>query len=283
MKITDKLDYAHQPEIALPLDLGDGPFLSAPASGDAASARMAEVDSVFRRDKPFRETMMTDMPILGKSDMISIGYFRVSDKVGPNSFRRVFQSFRNEQSATLSGPVVIVFRGGGTAIIEEGLSAVAPTPQKIEVPKPAYPTRRNARGKSSASPGHGKSLEDAMGTLEQLQAWATPTLPAQSSFFYVNFRFPAYEPAASGAALTPGDVMCFNPLSGGQGSIMDANQSDEFDMGNSARDAQAYRFTYPLGRSVPVIFDIINRNPTHSVVVDMNVSVLIDRRETKRD
>ena len=130
MKITDKLDYAHQPEIALPLDLGDGPFLSAPASGDAASARMAEVDSVFRRDKPFRETMMTDMPILGKSDMISIGYFRVSDKVGPNSFRRVFQSFRNEQSATLSGPVVIVFRGGGTAIIEDGAERRRPDPAK---------------------------------------------------------------------------------------------------------------------------------------------------------
>ena len=142
MKITDKLDYAHQPEIALPLDLGDGPFLSAPASSDAASARMAEVDSVFRRDKPFRETMMTDMPILGKSDMISIGYFRVSDKVGPNSFRRVFQSFRNEQSATLSGPVVIVFRGGGTAIIEEGLSAVAPLRRSATVATSTHACRQ---------------------------------------------------------------------------------------------------------------------------------------------
>ncbi len=283
MKITDKLDYAHQPEIALPLDPGDGPFLSAAPADDAVAARMAEVDSVFRRDKPFRETMMTDMPVFGKSDMVSMGYFRVSDKIGPNSFRRVFQNFRNEQSAGLSGPVVIVFRGGGTAIIEEGLGAVAPSPRKIEAPRPEYPTRRNARGKSSAAPDRGKSLEDAMGTLEQLQAWATPTMPAQSSFFFINFRFPGCEPAAAGSALAPGDVMCLNPLTCGAGTGVSANQSEEFLMGNSAGDAQAYRFTYPVGRSIPVIFDIINRNPTHSVVVDINVSVLIDRRETRRD
>lgn len=282
MTTTNKLGYSHRPEIELPLDMGDGPFLSASPAADALAAQPAAVDSVFRREQPFRETFMTDMPIIGKSNMISMGYFRVSDKLGPNSFRRVFQNFRNEQSERLSGPVVIVFRGGGTAIIEEGLGAIAPTPPKVEVPRPNYPTRRNARGRSRAPSTTGKSLEDAMGTLEQLQAWATPTLPAQTSFFTVDFRFPGYEPT-SGVALTPGDVMCFNPLTGSDITAMRANDSDSFLMGNSSRDAQAYRFTYPLGRSLPVIFDIINNNPTHSVVVDINVSVLIDRRETKSD
>lgn len=68
--------------------------------------------------------------------------------------------------------------------------------------------------------------------------------------------------------------MCFNPLTGGDISAMRTNDSDSFLMGNSARDAQAYRFTYPLGRSIPIIFDI-NNNPAFSVVVDINVSVLI--------
>lgn len=285
MKITEKLGFGGQPEIELPLDLGDGPFLTAAHDAGAKAVQPAAVvpESVFQRKSPFRETFMTDIPILGKTNLVSIGYFRVSDKLKPNSFRRVFQHFRNQQSDRLRGPVIIMFRGSGIAIIEEGLGAIAPSPSKVEVPRPQYPTRRNARGRSSAPSTKGKSLVDAMDALEQAQAWATPTMPAQSSFFFIDFRFPGYEPSP-GIALTPGDVMCFNPLTGSDvSSLRRANQTDRFLMGNSASDAQAYRLDYPLGRSIPVIFDIVNTNPNHSVVVDMNVTVLIDRSETKSD
>lgn len=280
MKTTDKLDYAHQPEIDLPVDAGDGPFISELSGENGPAAQMASVDSVFRRGQPFRENWLTDLPVIGKSNLISIGYFRVSDKIGPNSFRRVFQNFRNEQSERLSGPIVIMFRGGGTAIIEEGLATVVPEPKTIEVPRPSYPIRKNARGRSQATSQGGKSLKDAMERLDQFQAWATPTLPAQTSFFYINFRLPGYEPN-SGITLSPGDVMCFDPQTGKAKGISSANQTDEFLMGNSTQDAMAYRVDYAVGRSIPIIFDVINRNPTHSVVIDINVSIMIDRGETK--
>lgn len=253
MATVDGLDALRFPEIALPEDIGDGPFFINAPDPTLDRPAMADTETLFRREDPFEETWLTDMPIFGKSDFISMGRLYINDIIPPKSFRRVNQHFRNEQSATLSGTPTIVFQGGSIAIIEEGLGALAP----------------NAEG----------ALGRAQGALDAAGMLVRPTLPAASAGYYIRLRLPGFEPTGSSMTQPPLEVLCIDPRTPSARRLLSANTIDEFYFGNSGGDKKVYQIDYPVGRSVPLIFDIVNRNPTHNIIVDFTVSVLIDRRE----
>lgn len=251
MTTVDGLDVLRVPLIALPEDMGDGPFWMNRPDPNQERPVFAKL---FRREEPFEETWLTDMPIFGKSDFISMGRLYINDVIHPNSFRRVNQHFRNEQSENLSGTPIIVFQGGSIAIIEEGLHALAP--------------------KTGGAMG---AAQDALNAADML---VRPALSARNSSYNVRIRLPGFQPIGAVTTKSPAEVLCIDPRTPSARRMMSANTIDTFRMGNGSGDQKVYVIDYPVGRSIPLIFDIVNIHPTHSVVVDFTVAVLIDRRET---
>ena len=101
MAELDDLDTRGIPVIDLPEDIGDGPFMSAPADPNVARATQAATSEVFHRDAPFQDNILTDNVLLGPSSHISLGIFHVSDTIQPGQFRRVHQTFTHRPSRDL--------------------------------------------------------------------------------------------------------------------------------------------------------------------------------------
>lgn len=252
MATLDGLDALSIPQLALPEDIGDGPFWTAMPDPNLDKAARAETETLFRREEPFEETWLTDMPVFGKSDFISMGRLYISDVIPPMSFRRVHQHFTNEQSIRLSGTPVIAFQGGSIAIIEEGINALAP----------------EADG----------TIGTALDALEVVGSLVRPTQSARLSSYTIRLRMPGYEPIGSHTTIPPLDVMCLDPRTPSARRLAAANTVEKFDFRNSAGDQKVFKIDYPVGRSIPLILDIVNEKKRDSVVVDFTVAVLIDRR-----
>ncbi|TNE64062.1 MAG: hypothetical protein EP336_16425 [Rhodobacteraceae bacterium] len=259
MPDVDDVDLFGNPLIALPEDWGDGPFVSNLPERDADRPVLANTEELFRRDEPFEENWLTDMPIFGKSDFISMGRLYVSDTIGPQKFRRVAQHFRIEESDALSGTPVIVFQGGSIAIINEGLDALAGQ---------LGPTAAGVIG----------DLQDRIDAVNMSSTILTQS--ARASSYIIRIRLPGYEPGWRGT-IDVSSIMCFAP--GSSASIMQANSIDEFQFGNSASEQRVYKIDYAVGNSIPISIDIINPLNTHRVIVDFTVAVLIDRREQNEE
>ena len=250
MAETDDLTAWGTPVLDLPLDEGDGPFLSAPGDPNATRARPATSTETFRRTEPFQDNIMTDNALLGPSSHISIGRFHVSDTLRPDSFRRVHQTFTHRPSPDLNGTFEIRFTGAGQAILRQRTHALA----------------------SGAG-----ALANAALALDDGALIPSPTLYAESTTFQIRMRVPGYEPSRFGGIQTP-DPNCFDGNSEYGRRLLSANRIEEFHFGNSARERKVIALPYPVGQSIPVVFDIVNRNPTHNIIVDFFVDVLINRQ-----
>ncbi|MDQ0458081.1 hypothetical protein [Rhizobium paknamense] len=254
MPQTEKLNALGIPVINLPEDIGDGPFLSPSGNGKAEGPKMAESEELFRRTEPFKDNFLTDMPVLGRSSHIMIGRFHVSDTLKPQSFRRVYQTFSYQESADLKGTFEIRFTGAGIAIFRESMDALA----------------------GNVGPKAKGAFADAMDTLEAGKLVAQPTLPSQATTYEIRLRMPGYEPDGSGRTL-PVDPRCVLATSEEGQRLLKQNSIETFSFGNHANERRVFPITYPVGRSIPVIFDIINRSSGFSINVDLIVEVLIDR------
>lgn len=249
MPSTDELTPWGTPTIDLPEDMGDGPFFTGPADSNAIGARPAASSERFRRTEPFSDNIMTDNALLGPSSHITVGLFHVSDMLRPNSFRRVIQSFTHRPSPDLNGTFEIRFTGAGEAIIRQHAHALAS--------------------------GVG-ALANAALALDDGALIPTPTLYAHSTTFQIRLRMPGYEPSRFGGIQVP-DPNCFDGTSEVGRRVVSANRIEEFSFGNSPRERKVIPVPYPVGQSIPVVFDIVNHNPTHNIIVDFYVEVLIDR------
>lgn len=250
MAQTDALNALREPVLDLPLDLGDGPFLTAPADPDTLRARPASTQEYFRRTEPFEDNTLTGDSLFARpASHITIGRFHVSDMLRPNSFRRVYQTFSYRPSPDLEGTFEIRFTGAGRAI-----------------------TRQNAHARVDGA----GALANAALALDDGALFPYPTLPAQATTFQIRLRVPGYEPNRYGGVIPP-DIRCLDASSEYGRQTLRANTIVEFDFGNSGREWQMFPVPYPAGLSIPVIFDIVNQNPIHQIIVDFFVDVLIDR------
>lgn len=254
MPKTEKLNVFNEPVIQLPKDFGDGPFLSAGEGSKTESAKFADTNELFRRNEPFEETFLTDLPVFGRSSHIMIGRFHVSDTLKPRSFRRVYQTFSYKPSADLEGNFEIRFTGAGVAIFRESIDALA----------------------GNVGPKASGAFSDAMDSLEAGKLVAQPTLPSQATTYEIRLRLPGYEPDSSGLTKSP-DPRCILATSEEGQRLLNQNSIETFSFGNHSNERRVFPITYPVGRSIPVIFDIINHSKGFSINVDLMVEVLIDR------
>lgn len=102
-----------------------------------------------------------------------------------------------------------------------------------------------------------------------------PTMHAQSTTFSIRLRMPGYEPMP-GEVSTP-DAQCLDAGSDYGRRVLSANRIENFTFGNSARERKVIEIPYPVGRLIPIIFDIVNLYPAHIAIVDFFVEVLINR------
>ena len=250
MAQTDDLNALGNPVIDLPEDIGDGPFVSAPPDPDAMTARPASIDEQHRQTEPFQDNWITDNPVLGPSSHISLGRFHVSDSIQPGAFRRVHQTFTHRPSRDLDagGTFEIRFTGASQAIIRQSLHATV-----------------DAQG----------ALGAALMALDDGALIPYPTMYAQSTTFKIRLRMPGYEPGPGGV-IAP-EARCIDAKSVSGRRLLSANRIEEFSFGNSARERKVIDISYPVGRSIPVIFDIVNLYPAHICIVDFFVDVFINR------
>lgn len=255
MPQIDKLDIFGRPVIDLPEDFGDGPFISS-LSNNEYGAKFAESNELLRRTEPFEDNFLTNMPVLGRSSHIMIGRFHVSDTLKSNSFRRVHQTFSYQPSPDLRGTFEIRFTGAGNAIARELGDALA----------------------SSAAPQAPGAFAEAIESLEGAKLLAQPTLPAQSTTYEIRLRMPGYEPDGNGQVRKV-DPRCILATSEEGKRLLNQNSIETFSLGNNSGERRVFPITYPVGKSIPVIFDIINHVPGFSITVDLMVEVLVDRRK----
>lgn len=258
MPATEKLDVFGVPVLDLPSDLGDGPFLSAPSSSVANNPVMASSNELFRRTEPFEDNFMTNMPVLGRSSHIMIGRFHVSDTIKSRSFRRVYQTFAYQPSPDLEGTFEIRFSGAGIATYREAVQAAEGNflPNNLE-----------------KVPG---AFANAMESLDGMKELSQPTLPARATTYQIRLRMPGYEPGNSGQNKTV-DPLCILATSEQGRRLLSQNAIEVFSFGNHIGERKVFPITYPVGRSIPVIFDIVNHVPGFSISVDLLVEVLINR------
>ena len=255
MGIKDGLDMFGSPALALPEDIGDGPFASAIPNDDIARPAMANTETLFRRERRFEESLLTR-----GSDTIAVGQIYINDTVPPNSFRRVHQHFSMRSVRHLDGNALVRFWGDPMAIIEEGTGQLAPGPEGDT------------------------SIQRALETLDGVNALARPTMSFQTSSYQIRFRLPGYEPVDSSGhpngirniddivTLAPG----FTPPAG---DMLAANRIETFPFGNSGGFIKEFDLEYQIGNVVPLIFDIVNHNPIYAIQAALSVFVLLDRTE----
>lgn len=242
------LDTLGLPAIDLPLDAGDGPFWASPPDPNAPRAAFAETNEVFRRTGPFEDNFVTDSPLLGTASRISIGRFHVSDTIKPEQFRRVHQTFTNPVGSNLDGTFEIQFTGAGQAVVRQGAHALAS--------------------------GQG-ALANALLALDDGALLPSPTMYAQSTTFQIRLRMPGYEPGQGG--IEAPDPRCFSATSALGRRLLRANALEVFTFGNRSGESRVIAIPYPVGRAIPVIFDIVNLYPAHSAIVDFYVEVFVRR------
>ena len=280
MPQVDGLDAFGRPVIDLPTDFGDGPFFIASPSKVANTPKFAETEELFRRTEPFEDNSMTNMPVFGRSSHIMIGRFHVSDTLSPNTFRRVYQTVSYQPTADLEGNFEIRFTGAGKAIGRELSDALVPTLQSKSIA--SKPFRGNgpssgASGNLVPKPLEGKgALSDAMDALEAGKMLFQPTMPAQSTTYQIRLRMPGYEPKGSYTTQSV-EPRCILASSDEGRRLLSQNEIAVFSFGNSNGERKVFPITYPVGRSIPIVFDIISHVPMFAITVDLLVEVLIDR------
>lgn len=254
MKLIDKI--ADRYLVSLPTDIGDGPFASTTPTGpQAATASVEDSSDVLGGD-----SWITSNPVTGRQDRVSQGTIRISDSIPPGSFRRVYRIFRirRDHPEDKLKHVWVQFWGNSSAIIEEELGYFAPSTSIASRPA----------GNPQAPPPSG-NWQDRLDTLDNANSVAanllTPSQSARLSAVNIEFRYPAYEPWE-----WSDQPMNFSPDTESLiGSVAD------FNMGNSARETREIEIPYPVGRNMPIIFDMINLHPIQSQLVDFTVNVLL--------
>ena len=224
---------------------------------------------------------MTDNWVFGPSDLIVMGNIHVNDTVPKNSFRRVQQHISMGYSSSVGAHPIIVLRGNPMAVINEGINNLAPTPTTGgELSRNTLPRNRPAPPPASAGSGP-TSLERGMDPLSGVQEQVRPTMSIQTSSFYINFRLPGYEPGIFGGTIAPAEIRTFNPSIARPIPLQRANRTEEFFFGNSSGFQKVFPIDYPVGNSMPIIFDIANPNATMAVSVAITVAVYMYRGENK--
>jgi len=253
MGTNDQIDILGNPVLSLPEDPGDpGGFMRTVEPGDLGGARPATIGRGQMTEQPWEDNILTDNWALGPSDRITLGSFHVGDTLRPRTFRRVSQTFTHRPSPDLNetGTFEIHFQGASEAIIRQSTHAMA--------------------GPGQAAGSGANALMQGLMALDDGALLPTPTLYAAASHVEVRLRMPGYE-------MDQAHPVCFQTHTIMGRPLHSAGEIETFTMGNSARELRVIPITYHVGRSIPLTFDIVNHNPTHSVIVDFWVRVYINR------
>ncbi|WP_155846201.1 hypothetical protein [Celeribacter ethanolicus] len=245
----------------LPKDAGDGPFLTNIVAEDTPVAKGANSESI---ETMGADSILADNPLVGRARVISLGLIRVSDTIPPSSFRRVYRLFRVKRQLPedANKKIWIRFSGNSMAIIAEELENLSPTPKPVtstvsrprKTPRPAPPDTRV-----------GEKIEIVDSLINTADAVLTPTQSTRLSSCNIIFRYPEYEPWRLEQGL--------QNFSSGNENL--PNSTKEFNMGNSSGEILEIEIPYPVGQTVPIIFDIVNGNPRQSQQVALTVDVLL--------
>ena len=253
-------DLSQKRLVPLPVDRGDGPFIDIPVDWDDPIAAKANHTS---RVTPDRDSRITGDALFGRPRILSLGTIHVSDKIPPSSFRRVYRSFRvrRDHPEDKNKNMWLRFIGNSSAIIDSEISALAGPPKPVtstasiphRTPRPDPPDTRV-----------GKRMTTFENALETAASIITPTASVRLSAVNIIFRYPTYEPWG----LFDGKV-CSPEIT----KLSDSTK--EFSLGNSSSEIVEIEIPYPVGRSVPVIFDIVNEHTYQAQITDFTVEVLL--------
>lgn len=253
--VIDSIDFFGEPKIDLPFDDGDGPFVGEPVKRGVNYDIPANADSTFVEQKEKDQTQMIEA---GRR-LVSAGTVYVSDIIPAKSFRRVQHDvnipIKVEEaiSASLDYAIVIRFQGAAGAVLAEKLDEVGGSIPSANLPEVLHEmlviANRAAENESSIPDGR--------------IDFRNP-LPPSMSFYFIRYRQPALEFPITQPGMTYSPTLA-------QG-LRQENKIHEFRFNVDGR--KEFELRYPMGRRIPVVFDIINKGD-RAISADLYVEVLI--------
>ena len=231
----DSLDILGGPILDLPFDKGDGPFASAYDPG-------AEYDVGASAEGDISMSPNGGSSVLNWGEEYrTFATLRVNDVIPARSFRRVQQAFEAPVAESASGwPVLQLHFSGNRA---------ASTAEKFQGGARIPPIGKGLQLLSDALDAASRTADNESTEADKTIDFRRP-LPSSQSFYLVQFRYPRIE-----FGHPPG--MDFAPTSTVGRAASLANETEEFRFNVSAD--KLINIPYPVGRNIPLTFDLINR------------------------
>ncbi len=253
--VIDGIDFFGTPRLDLPFDEGDGPFVSEPAKSDVKYDIPAKADSNLVEQK---ESDQTELVEAGRR-LVSAGTVYVNDIIPARSFRRVQHDvniptkIETAISSSLEYAIVVRFQGAAGAVLAEKINSSGGNIPSANLPEVLHEMLVIAN----------RAADNESSTADGRIDFRAP-LPPSMSFYTIRYRQPALE----FPILQPG--MTYAPVSAR--GLGQENQIHEFGFNVDGR--KQFELRYPMGRRIPVVFDIINQG-NRAISADLYVEVLI--------
>lgn len=250
--VLDGIDFLGNPELDLPFDEGDGPF-ARPTPGPNSERAAAASSDAFLQNEEKQNSRLE-----GGQRLVAAGTINVSDIIPARSFRRVQRDVgipaaiaANMQE--LRNSVLVRFQGAASAVLAEKINdsqAGGPATSMPDVLLAMIElANRAAENEKSSSDGR--------------IDFRSP-LPPSRSFYSIRYRQPALE----FPMFSPG----VDYLPSAADGVAQQNTIHEFSFNVDGR--KQFEFRYPMGRRIPVTFDIINRGD-RAISADLFVEVIV--------
>ena len=242
----DSLGTLGDPILALPFDEGDGPFVSAydpRAEYDVGAPANADI---------FMSPQGGNTVLDWGAEYRTFATLRINDIIPARSFRRIQQAFEVPVAVSASSwPALRVhFAGDQGALLNEKLQGEARTP----------PIGSAFQALAEALDAVNRTADNESTEADQTIDFRRP-LPLSQSFYLIKFRHPRIE-----FGHQPG--MCLDPTN----TARLANDTEELRFNVKAN--KFINIPYPVGRNIPLIFDLINRGQ-RSITVSLFVAMQI--------
>mgnify|MGYP007000534549 CR=1 FL=1 len=253
--VIDGIDFFGTPRLDLPFDEGDGPFVSEPARRGVNYDIPAKADSTLVEQE---ESDQAELVEAGRR-LVSAGTVYVSDIIPARSFRRVQHDvnipikIETAISSSLEHAIVIRFQGAAGAVLAEKINNADGGIPGANLPEVLHEMLAIAN----------RAADNESSTADGRVDFRAP-LPPSMSFYFIRYRQPALE----FPMMQPG--MTYSPASAR--GLGQENQIHEFRFNVDGREQ--FELRYPMGRRIPVVFDIINHG-NRAISADLYVEVLI--------
>ncbi len=233
-------------EVPLPADIGDGPFFTEMPDPNAAKLSIAKVD-VFNNPT---ENDWVGKILYGKADCSA--FIRVSDIVGPNSYKRVVRYLTIHPREDLRDDVLVIAFVGRKNDVNSHLVNSISTPSLLT------------------------KAEGAIGTIGRAISLAKPTAE-NGSMFTIDGNFKIV--MAPIQADYTRDFCEADDFVGGRYSPRPDNPQWPIEFLFNNGHQKYIVFNGDVGRNVLISCDIVNPDPINSTMLEFNIYAFQMRKE----